>query len=377
MTEEAATPAMLVGVVAGPASIEAMLVERTPFGRLAPGGRRVKTDVDGPTHFVPLALERQLPGRGAEEAPGRQVEEDRAADAWVQSIANAVAKLTFGLRTETLRVGVAVDARLDGRGRDVIAAREGARVIELPAAIDAALRGRGITTAGPMGRCLQLGEAWALGEQTSALGLLGGLQPGERALVVHWDEEVFLAEVRSGLLPRGRFEAPGTRADVGFRGLEPRWRAVSDGTRLLSAARRRDGDAIDLLRSAAEVLGARVGQRLVQDEREAERVAAEGGAEPGPVRVVVAGSLGRALLDERIDERVLGSFGSALRATLEESAPLARRAGFLPEVTEGTGGLAEGLLQLSREASAPLIGAAALALPGGDPQDVAEETHSG
>lgn len=377
MTGVPAAPDMLIGVTAGAASVEAMLVERTPFGRLVPGGRRVRTDVDGPTHFVPLALERQLPPGPGGEKRSRQADEARAADAWVQSIANAVAKLTFGLRTEALRVGVAVDARLDGRGRDVVAMREGARVEGLPAEIDKALRGRGIETAGPMRRCLQLGDAWALGEQTSALGLLGGLEGGDRSLVVHWDEEVFLAEARRGLVPRGRFEAPGTRADVGFRGLSVRWRAQGGGPRLLPAARGGDAAAIQLLRGGAEILGARVGQRLIQGEREAERVAAEGGREPGSVRVVVGGAMGRALLDEQLDDRILGGLAAGIRGALGEAPALARRAGLLPDEAEGSCGLAEGLLQLSREASAPLIGAAALALGGDDAQDVEQEPPSG
>ena len=377
MTGAPSAPGILVGVAAGPASVEAMLVKRTPFGRLTSGGRRVRTDVDGPTRFVPLALERQLsPGPSGQKQPLR-ADEGRAADGWVQSIANAIAKLTFGLRAEALRVGVAVDARLDGRGRDVIAMRDGARIQGLPAAIDKALRGRGIEPAGPMRRCLQLGDAWALGEQTSALGLLGGLGGGERSLVVHWDEEVFLAEARPGLLPRGRFEGPGARADVGFRGLDRRWRARGEGLRLLPAARRGDTAAIRLLRDAGEVLGARVGHRLIQGEREAERVLAEGGTAPGSVRVVVGGAMGRGLLDERIDGRILGGIGAGIRRALEEAPELARRAGLLVDEAGGSGGLAEGLLQLSREASAPLIGAAALALGDDDLQDVGQETPLG
>ena len=259
----------------------------------------------------------------------------------------------------------------------MVAMREGARVEGLPAEIDKALRGRGIETAGPMRRCLQLGDAWALGEQTSALGLLGGLEGGDRSLVVHWDEEVFVAEARRGLVPRGRFEAPGTRADVGFRGLSVRWRAQGGGSRLLPAARGGDAAAIQLLREGAEILGARVGQRLIQGEREAERVAAEGGREPGSVRVVVGGAMGRALLDEQLDDRILGGLAAGIRGALGESPVLARRAGLLPDEAEGSCGLAEGLLQLSREASAPLIGAAALALDGDDAQDVAQEPPSG
>lgn len=362
MTVVSSATGMLIGVAAGPASVEAMLVERTPFGRLAPGGRRVRTDVDGPTHFVPLALERQLPSRSSGEKPSRQADEERAADAWVQSIANAVAKLTFGLRADELRVGVAVDGRLDGRGRDLVAMREGARTEDLPAAIDKAMRGRGISTAGPMTRCLHLGEAWALGEQTSALGLLSDLEEDERALVVHWDEEVFIAEARRGLLPRGRFEPPGSRVDVGFRGLAVRWRTQGGETQLLSAAVRGDAVASRLLYEAAEVLGVRVGQRLIQGEREAERLAVEGGRAPGPVRVVLGGALGRALLDERVDGRVVGGLGAGIRRSLEQAPDVARRAELLGGAGDARAGLTEGLLQLSREASAPLIGAAALAL---------------
>ena len=362
MTGAPSATGMLIGLVAGPASVEAMLVERTPFGRLAPGGRRVRTDVDGPTHFVPLALERQLPSGLDREKRSRQADEERAADGWVQSIANAVAKLTFGLRAEGLRVGVAVDGRLDGRGRDLVAMREGARAQDLPAAIDQAMRGRGIVTTGPMVRCLQLGEAWALGEQTSALGLLSDLGADERALVVHWDEEVFIAEARRGLLPRGRFEAPGSRTDVGIRGLAARWRAQGGELRLLPAAVRGEAAAIRLLREAAEILGARMGLRLIHGEREAERLAVEVGKAPGPVRVVLGGALGRALLDERVDGRILGGLGAGLRRSLEQAPDLARRAELLDVAQGARPGLSEGLLQLSREASAPLIGAAALVL---------------
>ena len=247
MTGVPAVPDMLIGVTAGAASVEAMLVERTPFGRLVPGGRRVRTDVDGPTHFVPLALERQLPPGPGGEKRSRQADEARAADAWVQSIANAVAKLTFGLRTEALRVGVAVDARLDGRGRDVVAMREGARVEGLPAEIDKALRGRGIETAGPMRRCLQLGDAWALGEQTSALGLLGGPR-GATARSSCIDEEVS-AEARDSF-PRS-LRGPGTRPTPGF---GARASAGARGGLRRFRPRGRDAAAIQLLREGAETL---------------------------------------------------------------------------------------------------------------------------
>ena len=53
-----------------------------------------------------------------------------------------------------------------------------AAALALPSATRCVFDG-GIETAGPMRRCLQLGDAWALGEQTSALGLLGGLEGGD------------------------------------------------------------------------------------------------------------------------------------------------------------------------------------------------------
>ena len=87
--------------------------------------------------------------------------------------------------------------------------------------------------------------------------------------------------------------------------------------------------------------------------------------------------MGRALLDEQLDDRILGGLAAGIRGALGESPVLARRAGLLPDEAEGSCGLAEGLLQLSREASAPLIGAAALALDGDDAQDVAQEPPSG
>lgn len=362
MTEESGADPLLVGVLAGPAGIDAMLVERTPFGRLASAGRRVSEDVDGPTRFVPYAMERQLAQRG--DLGVLAPDEERAADAFVQGIANAVAKLTFGLRAERVRVGLAVDAHLDGRGRDVVAHREGPRVRGLPEAVESALRGRGIELDGPVGRALHVGEAWAVGERVSALGLLGDLARGERGHLVHWDQEVSLVHVVAGSLPRGQVEPPGSRADLGFRGLEPRWRSVSAGRRLLPAARRGDSHAVPILRRAAALLGTRVGARVVADERDAERVAQDGGAVPGPARIVLAGTLGRALLDGRLDGGLLTAFEGGIASAVSTAPDLARRAELLgPLGAEGDpSSLAGGVVQISREANAPLIGAAALAL---------------
>ncbi|MEM9382356.1 MAG: hypothetical protein AAGB93_20555, partial [Planctomycetota bacterium] len=206
----------LLGVVASPFRVEAQLVERTPFRRLRSAGRRIVEDVDGPPRFRPLPVHRLL--RDSACAP----DELRAGEAWVQSIANAIAKLTFGVRGAGVRVGLALDARLDGRGRQVLASRNGPRVDDVVDALEAALRGRGIALGAPIGRAVPFVEAAALGEIWSPLG---GLAGGTDGLVLVWDQDVGWAEVGNGEVLSSATELPGGRLDLGLGRLDERRRA--------------------------------------------------------------------------------------------------------------------------------------------------------
>lgn len=385
----------LVGVVATPRRIEAQLVNRTPFGRLMPAGRRIVEDVDGPTNFVPMSIARQIAEGAAErgangEAGGPGAAsydgETLAGDAWIQSIANAVAKLTFGVRGPGLRVGVAIDGRLGSRGRSVLAARSGARVPDIAGSLGAALRGRNCAPSAPIGRAAELGEAWALGEIHSAIGSAGS---SPRALILTWDEDVSWTVASQGRVLSNAIELPGAKLDLGFATLDQviRGRGASAG-RILASARRGEEAAIQMLQEAAIALGRGAASRLLTQARQLAGQLAQqqteardptAGGRDAWVRLILAGALGRAAADHRMASAILGPFEDALvealaaddvRAQSVESGLLLAPGEGLEEapVTE-TGGensnewrLFPGTLLMSREDASACLGAASLAL---------------
>lgn len=345
--------APLVGVVATPTRISAQLIERTPFGRLRSAGRRLSEDVDGPPSFVPLPLTRQLAGHG--QAP----QEERAGEAWVQSIANAVAKLTFGLRGGRIRVGLALDAHLDGKGRTVIASRGGPRHTDVVAGLEDALRGRNIVLAGPILRAHSLAEAWALGEVHAALGGLVGAPDG---LCLVWDGEVSWAEVAGGKIVRHGSEPAGTRLDVGLASME-RTAPPRDGVpqRLTVAARAGHPDVTRTFMESATVLGRASARRLLL--RLEALPAAPGIAEGDgvPARVVVGGTLGMLMTDPRLAACLKVPFEAGLADGLrvrEEASLAAQWLSRTPGTASVGTHLTPGLVHVAQDPSAAALGAA-------------------
>ena len=391
----------LIGVVASTRHVEAQLVKQTAFGRLMPAGRRIVEDVDGPTQFVPLSIERQIaegaqlangPARGSGDtkagSPGHSGE-TRAGDAWIQSIGNAVAKLTFGTRGPGLRLGLAIDARLGHRGRTVVAARDGARIQDIPGALDAALRGRNCMPSAPIGRAVELGEAWALGEIHSAIGSAGS---SPRSIILTWDADVSWTSVGRGRVLGNQIEVPGGRFELGFARLDRAFRGESPARgRLLTCARRGDPEATELLRETAACLGSGAAVRLLARVREEQRSASHiRGESDAWVRLILGGTLGRAAADPRMLDVILTPFERALVEALAgaESRSAALDAGLIAPAEQGvdpasgsssvdpTGlprgperavtvdglTLSAGTLLISREDASPCLGAASLAL---------------
>ncbi|MEM9801046.1 MAG: hypothetical protein AAGA20_12035 [Planctomycetota bacterium] len=353
--------AALVGVVASPLRIEAQLVERTPFGRLRAAGRRLVEDVDGPTRFVPLDVHRQL------EGPDADGDEARAAQAWVESIANAIARLTFGVRGGSVRVGLALDARLDGRGRHVMAARDGPRVENIVDALIVALRGRSIRLASTPSRAISLTRALALGEIRSAIG---GLAGGVAGLTLAWDREVGWADVARGEVVRESTELPGTRLDQGLVRLDELRRETDElPSPLAASARRGDPAARDLFAKAALALGRAAARRLLV--RLSERAPVDSSAPPD--RLVLTGTCGRFASDPRLAGSVLEPFEEGLAQGLSDREDAAMRAGLL-QAAGSTPSVAAGVLHVSTDDAAAVLGAAASALQGRLPVDTAPRT---
>lgn len=344
----------LIGVTATPHRVEAQLVTDTGFGRLVTAGRKVVEGVDGPTGFLPLGLDVQLGTDGLAVQP-MTTEETRAGEAWVETIANTIAKLTFGLRGVGIRVGVAVDGHLDADGRAITAARGGARVENLPGALEVALRGRNVALDQGIDRIASFGEAWALGELTSAMGGLVGL---ESALVLTWDDEVTWVDVRAGRVADRTIEAFGSPLDLGFTRLEElRAQACGEGDRLLSAARRGDQCVSEVFDRAAFPLGYEAGRRVALSlETEGELIE----------RVVLGGALGRALLDPTFGIFTLHALRVGMGEAIQENSLAAAIEGEImqreADDTEGRMVVAEGYVHVSREDAAAVIGAAAGAL---------------
>ncbi|QDV07029.1 hypothetical protein Poly30_25480 [Planctomycetes bacterium Poly30] len=354
---ETASP--LIGVVASPQRVEAQLVSVTPFGRMRSAGRRVVEDVDGPMDFLPLTVERQLAGS---TAAGNEA---RAGQAWVETVANSIAKLTFGLRGGKPRVGLCLEARLGPRGREVEAAEGGARVKDFVADLEQALRGRNIDLASPIGRALTPGEACALGEMHSALGGLAGV-PDAVALI--WESDVHWARVARGRIVQTATEPHGGRLDLGLRALDERFCLPGDRSkRLFVAARESDPRARDLLCASALALGQEAARRLldwpVPDDRHHPNPA------PPPSRLLLGGLVGRLSSDSRLRGVLLDPFEEGLARGLHDRDDAARIRGLIvaSEQPEGSGLheyiLPPGLIQVSQEDSAAVIGAASTVAP--------------
>ncbi len=351
---EAEPDAPLLGVVVSPTRIEAQQVERTPFGRLRAAGKRLLEDIERPLLSAAPAVEHRITGTDLTPA------EERAADAWVQSTANIIAKLAFGARGGAVRVGLAIDARLDGPGRRVLAARGGPQVEDIVDALEGALHGRGISLFAPLASAISLVEAYALGEIWSPLG---GLAGGIDGVLVMWDQDVGWADVARGEVLRRGSELPGSRLDLGLERLDQRRvERFGEGQPLAVSARRGDEDARGLFREAALVLGKGAARRLLaQLARDLDR-APGSGTQLSPLRIVLAGSCGRFAADPRLEGCVLAPFAEGLANGLRDREDAAMEAGLLERDGGGEARLTPGIIHVAQDVSAAVVGAAASAL---------------
>lgn len=310
---------LLIGVLALEDRVEATLVSATPFGRLRFGGRRLVEDNDG------------LGALGLDSVATRaqpRVSGDLGGDAWLGCIANAIAKLTFGMPAQRVRIGVAFDGKLQADGAQPSGLDS---TVHDPAGrLASALRGRDVEVAG-VPTFMERPLAVALGEVRSALGCLSGGDPG---LVLLWDRSVWWVAMEAGQEPAA-WRVESSELDYGFAALD-RVRARPDAVArplapVLTAARRGDSRATDLLGEASRALAMAAETRL---------------ADLGPgARLVLAGGLGRATLDERLREVLRVPFEAALNGppmSSDEEAPPA--------------------FHVSREEASPAIGAVAWAL---------------
>jgi hypothetical protein len=351
------TDELLVGVVSSSERVEARLVEWTPFGRLRASRRRLVEDVMSPPGFTPAPVQRQL-ARGA-AAPG----EEQAAESWLQSVASAVEQLLFGLRAPGVRIGVALDAWLDGRGRDVLAARGGPRVRGWGDRLTNTLRARGVQLVEPVRSVSSLARAAGLGEVWSPLGSMAG---GVGGLVTCWDVDLSWAEVAGGQVVREGRELPGGPLDRGAAALREHWSAEGGSARELERALGRGGAAVQgWLVQAAGVIGEASGRRLLERLHRATDQPTGRGTPSGSDGLVVTGCLGRSLEDPQVARSL--EEGLALRLSEREDASMS--AGWI-EREDGEVLPCRGLVRHGQGDRGLVVGAAAASLEGRLPEDV-------
>lgn len=346
-----------MGVVSSPERVEARLVEWTPFGRLRASRRRLVEDVMSPPGFIPAPVQRQL--ARASLAPG----EDQASESWVQSVAGAVEQLLFGLRAPGVRVGVALDAWLDGRGQDVIAARGGPRGKGWGDRLTNTLRARGVQLVEPIRSVSSIARAAGLGEVWSPLGSMAG---GMGGLVTCWDVDVSWTELAEGQVVREGRELPGGPVDRGAAALREHWRARGGSALELERALSRGGANLQgWLVEAAGVIGRASGRRLL------ERLHRATDQPPGRVTpsgydgLVVTGSLSPCLRRAPVARSL--EDGLALRLSEREDASMS--AGWI-EREEGKIRPCQGLVRPGQGDGGLSVGAAAASLEGRLPADV-------
>ncbi len=340
---------LLVGVVTSPVRVEARVVEWTPFGRLRVARRRLVEDVMAPSGFVAPPVQRQL--ARVCQAPG----EEQAAESWVQSVASSVEQLLFGLRGSSVRIGLALDGWLDGRGHSVLAARGGPRVEGFPDRLTNTLRARGVPLRDPVRSIASLEAAAALGEIWSPLGAVAG---GAGGLVTCWDTEASWAEVAGGRVVREGRELPGGPSDLGLAALSAGWRSQAGGTvELKQALGRRDPRATAWVAEAARGLGKASGRRLLERLQRTTDQPPGPGAHGGVEGLVVTGALGELLSAGLFG----GSMDSGLVLRLSEREDASMLAGWIERDGERLVPC-EGLVRRGQGARGLVVGAAASGL---------------
>ena len=348
---------LLVGVVSSPERVEARLVEWTPFGRLRASQRRLVEDVMSPPAFIPAPVQRQL--AQVNLGPG----EEQAGESWVQSVAGAIEQLLFGLRAPGVRVGVALDAWLDGRGQSVIAARGGPRTKDWPARLTNTLRARGVQLTEPIRAVSSIARAAALGEVWSPLGSMAG---GVGGLVTCWDVDLSWAELAEGQVLREGRGLPGGPVDRGAAALREHWRASGGSAVELERSLGRGGAAVESwLVEAAGRIGQASGRRLLERLHRATDQPPARGTASGSDGLVVTGCLGPCLRRAA----VLRSLEEGLALRLSEREDASMSAGWIER--EGGRSLpCQGLVRPGQGDRGLSVGAAAASLEGRLPADV-------
>lgn len=350
----APTEALLLGVDGGASGVRVHVVERLATGRLRLGGRSAEQSWEGWAGFAPVEIERQLSEREGLEAGRVAVDEAERSEghAWVHTLANAVAELTFGLELHGgLRLGVCLPGLKSSDGRGVLVARNGPRIPDFAAELERQLAGRNIPLAATLPPLASDGEASGWGEEHAPQGKMGGVPSAYYLACGTGVAEALKLEGRHLPLDEVRAHLPAPWAIRTERGTMEDRLSLRELARALGGhpdepiealAHRADRAGRAALGGWASALGAFLGRRVL--EIEAAGVQLD--------RIVVGQRSGRLLADEHLAECV--------RNPLHRALETAMRAGQDGGVLVSS--YASDLVVASTLRAAPAIGAAAAAL---------------
>lgn len=169
---------LLLGIDGGASGLRVHVIEVLATGRLRPGGRRLEHSWEGWHGFLPVDLDQQLRERDALESGSLEPGEAERGEghAWVHTLANAVAELTFGLDlADGLRLGVCMPGLKSADGRGILVSRNGPRIPDFSGELERQLAGRNLTLRSPLPPLASDGIAAGWGEEHSPGGLMGGV----------------------------------------------------------------------------------------------------------------------------------------------------------------------------------------------------------
>ena len=316
-----ASSAPLIAVQATARMVRVATIE-VAFGRvLCAAGSQLQSIQEWPG-FLPLSVVEQVAGAALD------LEESRAAEALVQTLAGAVARLATELGAERIRLALAMGSRVSPNGRDVEVLPNGPRVPGIGERLASRLQNKGVQVEGRMVGPLPMDSARVQGERHAPTG---ALVSGGDAVLLEWGDDAQITVVRGGEI---RHAQPCEGA--GLAEVEHEYR-LAGGTRQLGVAARA-GEALAgrLLAGAATTLAASAASELVDLKGAADSL---GGS------LVLTGAGAQLVGDARLAKQLRPPFERAL----------------------GTASTFD--LRISRLTEAPLLGAAAHAL-GLDRSDV-------